>query len=309
MIKPKPRARIVQLLLRILSSPYRFSRKDLAEFYSMSEDQIKEDIDILKNVGIDLIQEKARPCRYAIVPNRSYKELEFLQPLSDDDKGKISNALHRSGVSSKEVGYILNKLNSLYDFQQLGLRSLRSSRLDKIDLLFKAKKERKQAVLVNYRSNTSPIRDRIVEPFDVDADLDTLQCLEPASTKEDQIQHFRISRVERVVITDTAWQHEKRHKRKKTDVFRIANDDQVRVHLRIQSQAYNYLAEQYPKSTSEISPSSQEGFWDFESSVNGDFYGISNFIMANSDQVEILYPQALKDHIAAKAQALITALS
>ncbi|MEM9886492.1 MAG: WYL domain-containing protein [Bacteroidota bacterium] len=308
MIAPKPRARIIQLLLRILSNPYCFSRKDLAKHYGISTDQIKEDIEILKNVGIDVDQERKRPYHYAILPNRSFKELKYLQPLSEEDKGKISAALHRSGAASKEVNYILNKLESLYDFQRLGLRALRSARLDKIDALFAAKKDRKQVVLVNYRSNTSPMRNRVVEPFDIDVDLDTLQCYEPASEKPDKVQHFRLSRVERVITTETTWQFEYRHKRKKTDVFRIANNKQVRVHLRIRSQAYNYLSEQYPKSVSEISPSSQAACWEFESFVNAEFFGISNFIMANSDQVEILYPQALKDHITAKAQNLIRAL-
>lgn len=309
MTRPKARARIVLLLLRILSNPYRFSRKELAAYYGYSTDQIKEDIEILKNVGIDVDQEEKRPYRYAILPNRNFRELKYLQQLTEEDKAKISASLHRSGASSKEVNYILNKLESLYDFQRLGLRALRSSRLDKIDTLFAAKNERKQVVLVNYRSNTSPVRDRIVEPFDIDVDLDTLQCFEPASKKTDKVQHFRLSRVERVIMTETVWQFEYRHKRKKTDVFRIADDEQVRVHLRIRSQAYNYLAEQYPKSLSDISHASQEGHWDFESSVNAQFYGISNFIMANSNQVDILYPQALKDHIVAKAQALIDALS
>ena len=192
---------------------------------------------------------------------------------------------------------------------------MRRPSLDRIDTLQLAKKQKRQVIFEDYRSNRSnEVRNRNVEAFKIDVELDTIQAvdLDALNTLENEleaIKHFRLSRIARVTLTENSWKNKKLHIPKATDVFRIANEEQVRVHLRIDVQAYNYLSENYPKALSEIHTSSDAELWDFESDINQDFYGLTNFIMANSEHVQIIYPTDLKEVVKEKALNLIKLLS
>lgn len=303
-----PRERIIRLLLRILANPYTHTKKDLAKYFNKSTDRIKEDIQILKNIGFHVEQPANKKYAYAIIPEKEFEELKYLQALSLEDQAKISRELH-ARLSEKEATYLVNKLSSLYNFQKLGLRALRRPALDRIDRLKQGEKNKLQVILKNYRSNRSnQTKDRLVEAFEINVELDTIQAYEVNTQSKAANKHFRLSRIERVEITNNAWQFEALHQPKLTDVFRIADYKQVRVHLKIDVQAYNYLAENYPKALSEIYPASEENTWDFETGINEKFYGLSNFILANSEHVKIIQPQQLRELIRQKAQDILNNL-
>ncbi len=302
--------RIVRLLIKVLSNPYRFKKKELADFFERHEDRIKDDFETFRNIGLHV---EIKKNRYAIIPDKEFKELSYLQELTEGERAIISKALYKE-KGTKEAEAINRKLANLFNFQKLGLRALRRPALDRIDILQLAKKENKQVILENYRSNSSnEVRNRHIEVFRIDTALDTIQAVDIDEIKKgkdglDVIKHFRLSRIDRVLMTQNKWQHRKLHIQQATDVFRIANENQVRVHLRINVQAYNYLHENYPKALSEIHPSSDPKWWDFETAINADFYGLTNFIMANSAHVEIVYPAELKEVIRRKALSLIEKL-
>ena len=297
-----PRERVLKVLLRILAHPYRFTKRDLAVHFEMSKDAIKEDIQAIVNIGLHFHQDNVHKC--AIIPDRQFKELKHLQSLNDDDQVKISEALSRY-CSSKDALYLKNKLSSLYDFQRLGIRALRRPALERIDILEQAKKQKRQVVLKNYRSNSNTIRDRKVEVFHIDPELDTIQTFE---VDENDNRHFKLSRIERVKLTDDTWQYEDKHHYKYTDVFRIADNNQTSVHLRLRVYAYNDLIETYPKALSEILPAAEPNTFDFETRVNHQFLGLMNFIMGNFQHVEIIAPQQLKDRVEEEAKLILEKL-
>ena len=303
--------RAIRLLRLLLSQQYNYKRKELADYFGVSESSIKRDIKLFKSIGLHV---EIKKYRYAIIPEKEFKELSYLQRLTDTERATISRLLHRE-KSKKEAEAINLKLANLYNFQQLGLRALRRPSLDRIDTLQLAKKQGKQVILENYRSNSSnQVRNRYVEAFNINTELDTVQAvdlevLDKIENEYDAIKHFRISRIDRVIMTDKNWKYKKLHFAKATDVFRIANEEQIRVHLRLNVQAYNYLSENYHKALSDIRPSSDPDFWDFESDINADFYGLTNFILANSKHVEIVYPTDLKKVVKEKALALIEKIS
>lgn len=296
-----PRQRIIEILLKVLSSPNTFTKKQLAKYFGRDVSRIKEDFEFIKATGITVEQEKRPPYRYTIIPQQGFRELQYLQQLSESDQGKIKDALYRT-FGEKDALYLGNKLASLYNFQQLGIRALRRPSLDRIDLLQRAKRQKKQVLLKNYRSNSGSTKDRLVEPFDLDVELDTLQAFEIA---KEEVRHYRLARIERVQSTDQTWQYETQHKIDKTDVFRIANDQQIYIHLKLKAQAFNYLAENYHKSLSDIHPASELDTWDFETPVNENFYGLTNFILAHFEHIQIIEPQILKHHIQQKANAIL----
>ncbi len=298
-----PRERCIRVLLKVLADPYRYTISELSQQLDQaSQEGVKSDLGALKACGLTVEYKIRDGYRYAILPDAGFRELTYLQPLSAADRAKISRALDY--LSSKDNIYLQRKLESLYDFQQLGLRALRRPALDRIDRLETARKQRRLAVLENYRSNSGTVRDREVEPFFVDAELDTLQAYD---VEEESTRHFLLSRIDRVRILDLPWSHEEDHRFQKTDVFRIANNRQVLVQLKLDVYAYNALVGAYPKALSEIEPGGQPLTYEFQSMVNEDFVGLSNFILGNAamSAIEIVGPDRLRTHIQTLAQRII----
>jgi predicted DNA-binding transcriptional regulator YafY len=299
------RERIIKVILYLLAHPYRFTKKELADklranYEEVTFEQVKGDIDIISNSGMGFHQDTTH-WKCAIIPDRSFSELNYLLPLTEEDRTKISAAL-KTQMNEKEVLYLSNKLSSLYDFQKLGIQALRRPALERLDALEAAIKKKVVVVLENYFSNTSPARNRKVEPFHVDAELDTLQAYDLETLK---VKHFRLSRIERVTPTEEAWQYEGKHVNKPTDVFRIADDEKVMVHLQMNVSGFNALVEAFPKSRADIFPSAIPHHFDFQSKVNSGFLGLINFIVGNSDHVEVISPAALQDRVRMEAEKII----
>ena len=89
-------------------------------------------------------------------------------------------------------------------------------------------------------------------------------------------------------------------------MFRIADDQQIFIHLKLKAQAHNFLIENYHKALSDIHPASEPDIWDFETHVNQKFYGLTNFILAHFEHIQIIQPQSLKSHIRQKANAILS---
>ena len=238
-------------------------------YFSPVEIEVRNRLDdfmelLSKTTVINLPTNKHK--NYAPPPSRAPQELERLQPLSKTDRLLISKALDQLG-GDEVADKIKAKLDSLYDFQQLGLEALRRPAIERYESLERARVWQRQVVLKQYRSNSNDIRDRKVEPFKIDADLDTLQAFD---VDLGQNRHFRLSRIRRVQPTDEPWQHEDRHIRKETDDFRIADNEMVNVHLRLDVLAYNLLTEAYPNSRRNLLEGAEQNSWDYEGKVRSD---------------------------------------
>lgn len=294
-----PRERILRIVVKLLAHPYRFTRKHLAEEFNEGNlDAIHGDIQALKNADIGFHQEEKPPYTLAIIPDHRLNELKRLMPLTEEERSRISTILSKE-LSTKDALYFKNKLDSLYDFQKLGLRALRRPALEKIDRLETAKKQGKQVVLEKYRSNSNTIKDRRIEPFFLDPELDTLQAYD---VDKQTSNHFKLSRIERVIPTDDDWQYPHKHHYKYTDVFRIADDQQEMVQLRLNVWGYNALVEAFPKSRADITAGSEPNTFEFQARVNRHFLGLVNFIMGNADHVEVVYPERLIHKVQEESQ-------
>ncbi len=152
----------------------------------------------------------------------------------------------------------------------------------------------------NYKStNSNTHSDRHIEPFHVSPEEDILHAFD---LDRDEIRHFRISRIERITQLDENWENEGKHNIIATDIFKIANKDQIKVHIRIKTGGYNELIERYPLSKGYLSPSAdKEDEYDLECMVNRNFYGLQNFLLGYHEYVvEILENQELRDHMTKK---------
>ncbi|MCB9081599.1 MAG: WYL domain-containing transcriptional regulator [Lewinellaceae bacterium] len=300
------RERIICLLVRLLNHPYRFTRQDLAAHFGVHKDSISDDIDLLRAAGLQFEQEGPPLYRCAVIPNRAFAELKHLLPLTEDERSRIGNLLQRY-LPGREALYLSNKLESLYDFQRLGLRALRQPKLEIIDRLEQARKNQVQVVLEAYRStNSNQTRDRQVEPFDINPELDTLQAYD---LDHNEIRHFLLSRMERVRLTETPWAFQAHHRKYQTDVFRIVAPEPVMIHLELDVYAYNDLIERYPQAKAYIEAGAESNTFDFQCQVNNHFFGLLGFILGNAGHVRIISPKTLRDKVRAEATKLIQDLS
>jgi predicted DNA-binding transcriptional regulator YafY len=288
------RQRIVEILLSIAEHPRRYSRKDFSERYGMTIDTIKDDFEYIRNAGLVLQHDKNY--RYYIADRKSYSKLASLLHFSMDDQIELRKAIDLLPASLREKEALATKLASLYDFRRLGYESLREPYLDKIDGLEAAKAAKKQVRLVNYRSsNSNTTHDRLVEPFLISPAEDTVQTFD---VEKQKVNHFRISRAERVEVTEVLWQHESLHNSRAIDVFRIVENDQIMVHLRLSVGAYNELIERFPAAKRYTEKSANPQMYDFQAPVNRQFLGLGNFILGFYHQdIEIVSPDALRTHL------------
>ncbi len=295
-----PRERVLKLLLILIARPYRYTRRELAEEYNFSKNTIDEDIKAIKAAGLGFNQNIHHKC--AIIPDRMFKELEYLMPLSKEEQSTISRAIDQHFTNNKKAAFLKNKINSLYDFQQLGIRALRRPEIEKLDRLKHAENNQLQIILEAYRSNSNQIRDRRIEAFHVDAEHGTIQAYD---VKDKAVRHFKLNRFERIRLTEEEWQYSEFHDYKYTDVFRIANNSKINVALIMDVYAFNALMENYPKARGDISAGSEPNTFHFQSDINVDFLGLTNFILGNGGHVHILAPERLKTHILNEAQRII----
>ncbi len=286
--------RLLHIMIAILDQPFTCTINELAERHGCSRDTVKKDFEVLQNAGF-LLRYDAR-WRYAFAESKPYEQLKDLLHFSEEDQFLLEQAIDQIEGSGERIQKLKQKLASLYDYHRLGHSYLRKPYLTKVDLLFQAKKEKRQVVLLDYRSsNSERVSDRLVEPFHVSPPDDMLHTFD---LDQNELRHFRISRFKRVELTDKSWEFENHHTIKLADPFRIVDSNQVMVHLRLGVSAYNELTERYPLTKSYLEEASEPDMFDFQCMVNHQFFGLTNFILGQYHQkVEVLQPESLLVHL------------
>ncbi len=297
----RSRQRVIKLILLVLSRPNKLTRRDLAEKLEVSKKTIDEDVAEIRKAGLDF-QQNTSNHKCSIIPDSKFKELEYLMPLTSQEQFSISTAIDKYCGGSEKAKRLKNKFYSLYDFQSLGIQALRRPEIEKLDLLEAAKNKEHRVILENYRSNSNEVRNRTVEPFDIDSEHGMLQAYD---VDDQETKHFKLNRIERVHPSEKPWEFKREHNYKYTDVFRIADNNRVPVQLQLDVYAYNALVESFPKSRADILPGAKVNTYNFQSKINANFLGLTNFIMGNRGHVKILSPEILKEHILKEAQKII----
>jgi len=295
MIEEKsPRKRIARLIRMLITRPFSYTMKELADRLERSIGTIKGDFNILKSAGFELKFDENY--RYGFETEGGFQHLKDLLHFTEKDKQFLWEAIRNYELGGTKRGErVEKKLHSLYDYNRLGFEFLRRPHLAKIDLLEQAKKEEKIVILKDYHSsNSNVITDRYVEPFHLNPSEDSLHTFD---TRKGELRHFLISRFKRVELTNEPWNNKGKHNIRATDAFFIVNNEQVLVHLRLQVAAYNELIEKYPNAKKDVVESEEKNIYDFQSKVNREFLGLTNFILGYYDMIEVLSPNALMQHL------------
>ncbi|MBL7827035.1 MAG: WYL domain-containing protein [Saprospiraceae bacterium] len=288
------KSRLMRIMRDLIERPFFYTRQHLAELYNVHPDTIFNDFDVFSEAGLEM--DKDTKWRYGFKTNRQLKRINELLYFSEEERALLYSAINNLQTTPEKQNRLKEKLHSLYDYSKLGFTYLRKPHLNKVDLLEQAKADKKQVVLEGYRSsNSNTVADRIVEPYHINPAEDTLQSFD---TEKKIPRHFRISRISRVKVLDTPWRFEGHHNVLRTDPFRIVNNDQINVHLRLSVGASNELLERYPLTKAFIMETADPNYFDFQCMVNRNFFGLSNFILGFYHlNIEVLSPDELKDHL------------
>jgi predicted DNA-binding transcriptional regulator YafY len=294
--------RALVILHSIIENPNHYTKADFVRHHNMSEDSIKRDIEAMRTARFDVVQDKKH--RYALEMDRKFDKLREMLVFTPKEEAMIIEGLRTFSHDKTTAERLMRKMSRIYDVSKMH-NVFNKSFLTKLDRLEEAKTDKKVVILKDYHStNSSTVTDRRVEVFHVSPEDDILHAFDLDRKK---VLHFRISRISKLDITDIAWAHEGSHHRQVTDPFRIHDNEQTHIHIRMDVGGYNALLETYPVARAYLSsaPDAPNQF-DLVCKVNHRFYGLSNFIMGNYKSIVAIYePESLIDYIRSESEALI----
>ncbi|NJC25685.1 helix-turn-helix transcriptional regulator [Neolewinella antarctica] len=300
----KPGTKTIKILLKLLAAPYRLRLKQLGAAVGLSDrGTITKHLDCIRAAGIVVKRDKHD--RYAVIPQTGFKELNYLSPFSEADKNRMKELVGQ--LSTAEATSLINKLESLYNWQALGIEALRRPELEKLDAIEEAKRLKNQVTLVNYRSrNSNDERDRRVEPFGIYPESGMIMAYD---TEKLRVAYFFLKRMDRVHVLEEPWQFEPSHSNVASDCFNIVKNKQVLVDLTLGVSAYNDLIERNPAARQFTRKGSKENTYAFSGRVNHEFMGLTQFILANWRHVTIHAPATLRETMVREAKQLMEQLS
>ena len=289
-----PKSRLLRILLLLIERPFGYTKKQLATKYDVHEDTVKKDFEEMRNAGFTIDRDAKH--RYGLGNDKAFEYLRDMLYITTDDEMILQNALKQSGIDNSRSARLLKKLEYLHDISVLGNRIFNKPFLTKIDLLEKARKQKRVVTLIDYRStNSSKLSDRNVEAYHISQREDIVQAWD---LDRKELRHFKISRISRIEITELPWKYSTKHEVMATDPFGIADKKQILVTLKLKVGGYNELVERFPLSLAYLSQAPEiEDVYIFDGMVNHRFYGLSNFLLGYFEHVIEVQPQALADHL------------
>jgi predicted DNA-binding transcriptional regulator YafY len=292
--------RCLRILSLIASYPYHYTCKELGEKFDVSKDTIKRDLEAITNARFTIKYDKQHRC--GLLVDKQLTELQSLLIFSKNEEDVLLACLKKGDLHSPMIEKLTKKLHLIFHAAKLNHASNRSF-VSKMDILEKAKNERKVVILKDYHSTSSSTKsDRKVEAFHLKIEEDIIHCFD---LDKKGIRHFRISRVLGVETLEETWQYDNHHSIVSTDCFRIQDNKQEQVYLLLQVGGYNELLERFPNTRNHLKPCvDNEQLYEFSAMVNWEFYGLTNFILGYSKDVVEIRPHRLVEHIRKKAQEI-----
>lgn len=290
-----PKNRLLGILKALLEMPFYYKMQDFVTKYDADEKTIWRDFEALRDADFEVKHDKYY--RYGIESDKPYEHLKELLFFSQNDQDFMLQAMTKMDKSDKRYERVRKKLESIYDLSRLGNNLITKQFLTKINLLEQAKKQKKVVQLIDYYSTYGgTIETKTVEPFHISPKEDMLHAFDIISK---EIRHYRMSRITRVETSEADWLFSGHHHVQATDPFRIVNDKQVRVHVRMKVGGYNELIERFPLTFNYVKPAADEkNVFELDCNVNQGFYGITNFILGSANFIiDIVEPDSLREHI------------
>ena len=287
----QPKIERMLRLMKMLASNKNYTIDDLAERLGLSYRSIYRYIDTFKDSGFVVEKLHSNVYRLGKMP-KGYVDLKDLIYFSEEE-AYIVNSLINSLDSTNALKINLKKkLSAVYNSTSIIDYVQKKDIAEHIELLGKAMREKKAVILKGYESSHSgEISDRWIEPFEF-----TTNCIDiwgyELEKKENKV--FKISRIGKVKALDEDWTKEDRHRKSKTDCFRISSYEQTPVKLELSMMAKNLLIEEYPLAEQDIRKEGDK--WILETMVSG-MEGVGRFVIGLAPEIKVIDSPALENHI------------
>ena len=285
--------RIVRLLklMELLSSNVDYTIQELMDRLETSRRSVFRYIDSLKLAGFAMKKKGVSVHKLLSAPGHKI-ELSQLIHLSEEEAYLLHYLL---GALTSDCQVAINlekKLTALFDATSVTEIIGNKVAGENIMRLRQAIDEKKQVTLVGYESgNTMSISDRLVEPIKFSTNYTDVYAYEVST---DTTKIFKISRIGKVEISLTDWQHEDRHETIETDCFRMTGKEDIPVTLKMTLKAKNLLIEEYPLSSKYVSYDGKD--WWFKGNVK-DLHGVGRFVIGLADQIKTIDSPELNNYI------------
>ena len=287
----QPKIERMLRLMKMLASNKNYTIDELAERLGISYRSIYRYIDTFKDSGFVVEKLHSNVYRLGKMP-KGYVDLKDLIYFSEEE-AYIVNSLINSLDSTNALKINLKKkLSAVYNSTSIIDYVQKKDIAEHIELLGKAMREKKAVILKGYESSHSgEISDRWIEPFEF-----TTNCIDiwgyDLEKKENKV--FKISRIDKVKALDEGWTKEDKHRKSKTDCFRISSYEQTPVKLELSMMAKNLLIEEYPLAEQDIRKEGDK--WILETMVSG-MEGVGRFVIGLAQEIKVIDSPALENYI------------
>ena len=287
----QPKIERMLRLMKMLASNKNYTIDDLAERLGLSYRSIYRYIDTFKDSGFVVEKLHSNVYRLGKMP-KGYVDLKDLIYFSEEE-AYIVNSLINSLDSTNALKINLKKkLSAVYNSTSIIDYVQKKDIAEHIEILGKAMREKKAVILKGYESSHSgEISDRWIEPFEF-----TTNCIDiwgyDLEKKENKV--FKISRIDKVKALDEGWTKEDKHRKSKTDCFRISSYEQTPVKLELSMMAKNLLIEEYPLAEQDIRKEGDK--WILETMVSG-MEGVGRFVIGLAHEIKVVDSPALENYI------------
>ena len=287
----QPKIERMLRLMKMLASNKNYTIDDLAERLGLSYRSIYRYIDTFKDSGFVVEKLHSNVYRLGKMP-KGYVDLKDLIYFSEEE-AYIVNSLINSLDSTNALKINLKKkLSAVYNSTSIIDYVQKKDIAEHIEILGKAMREKKAVILKGYESSHSgEISDRWIEPFEF-----TTNCIDiwgyDLEKKENKV--FKISRIGKVKALDEDWTKEDKHRKSKTDCFRISSYEQTPVKLELSMMAKNLLIEEYPLAEEDIRKDGDK--WILETMVSG-MQGVGRFVIGLAHEIKVIDSPALENYI------------
>lgn len=280
-------------LMMLLTANTRYSVEELADRMETSPRSIYRYLDTFKSAGFTIYKEDSRIFMGKESP--FFKDISQVIHFSEEEAYMIHQVIE--GIDNNNVikQNLKRKLASVYTSKIIADSVIKGKDADNIRKLIEAYEQKKQVVLHNYSSaHGQSVGNRLVESFAFTTNYVEVWCYEPMTQRN---KLFKISRIESVEITNTAWKYETDHHEGFTDVFRMSSYDDKKcpIVLQLNRRSYNLLIEEYPLAERYTRPVSDDK-WILKTEVSN-FIGVTRFILGLAADICVIESAELKTYI------------
>ena len=286
-------------MLLTLANGLKHSNARLSEQFDISPRTVHRYISTFRDVGFAVEQKDG--FYWINKVETPFKELHDLLFFTEEEAQIIKRAIHSIEETNVLKKNLVEKLYSLYSYGKVSETIKKRVYSETVHQLTTAIENKCQVLLRDYHSaHGNLIRDRLVEPFDFTSGYISVWAFDPESRTNKQ---FKTARIQSVEITQKPFLFGRDHKKQEMDVFRISTNEKIPVKLRLNLRAYSLLLEEYPMAE-DFLMTENDNQWIFEGWVCS-FDGIGRFALGLCEDVEILYPQSLKDYLTEKVKNIL----